>query len=135
MSSLDNNGRAVFSSLLEHADERALPIHWGTKGFSMNVDIEGTHVAVCFGYPPSAVYKQSVYTSLIGPGGVKRKTAVPDDVIDELQEAALKTGLFQKAGQDLKCPIDKEVSASQVDAHLAWCVKVEAAIKEKGLKE
>lgn len=57
LSALDDNGRMLFEQLLRMADEKDYPIHWGSKGFSMNVDKNGTHVAVCYGYPPNSVYK------------------------------------------------------------------------------
>ena len=49
--SLDSNGKEVFSQLLKFAEQKSFPIHWGTKGFSMNVDKDGVHVAICYGYP------------------------------------------------------------------------------------
>ena len=110
-----------------------MPIHWGTKGFSLNADVDGTHVAICFGYPPTSVYRQSVYTALKGPGGVKRKSAVPDDVLVELEQEALATGLFRKAGKDLKCVIDREISERDLTALLGWCAKVQESIVAHGL--
>ena len=56
MGSLDKNGKEVFGQLLKFAEEKSFPIHWGTKGFSMNVDKNGVHVAICYGYPPKAVF-------------------------------------------------------------------------------
>ncbi|MCK4305146.1 MAG: hypothetical protein KAY24_12990, partial [Candidatus Eisenbacteria sp.] len=62
LSSLDDNGRAFFEPLVAHAEKRGWPIHWGTNGFSMNCDVGGTHVAMCFGYRPKSVFRQSLYT-------------------------------------------------------------------------
>ena len=66
MESLNENGKEVFIQLFKFAEEKSLPIHWGTKAFSMNIDKNGIHVAICYGYPPKAVFKQSVYTALVG---------------------------------------------------------------------
>lgn len=65
LNAVDEFGKPVFKQLLSLAEEHRFPLHWGTKGFSVNVDIGGTHVAICFGYPPNAVYHQSrVYGSI-----------------------------------------------------------------------
>lgn len=61
--SVDENGAFVFERLSEFAETRSLLVHWGTKGFSLNVDLQGNHVAICYGYNPTAVFRQSVYTA------------------------------------------------------------------------
>ena len=132
LESCDENGRAVFSRILEWAKERTMPIHWGVKGFSMNVDLGETHVAFCYGYPPNAVFKQSFYAALReSPIG---KTAIPEEVVQELEEQVQRTGLFTPAGQRLKCPIRQRLTDTEVDALLAWCAAVADAIREHGLR-
>jgi hypothetical protein len=135
LASLDDNGKAVFSQILQLASEKSMPIHWGTKGFSLNVDIDGNHVAVCFGYPAESVYKQSIYTALRGRGGMKSKTAVPEDVWKALWNKAESTGLFIPAGHELKCPINRNLSEQEISSLLTWCAAVAEAIREHGLKE
>ncbi len=112
-----------------------MPIHWGTKGFSLNVDVKGTHVAVYFGYPPHSVYKQSIYTALQGRGGISAKTSVPETVVRVLLSQAESTGLFRRAGRELKCPVDRAFSEDETALLISWCEKVDAAIREHGLKE
>jgi hypothetical protein len=51
LGSLDDNGKAVFSRILQLAKEKSMPIHWGTKGFSLNVDLGGRHVATTLPSP------------------------------------------------------------------------------------
>ena len=111
-----------------------MPIHWGTKGCSMNVDWAGNHVAVGFGYPPDSVDKPSVYTALMGRGGMTRKTAVPEDVVTSLWTEAASTGLFRPAGRERKCLIAHKRSEQELTALLSWCEKVAARINEHGLK-
>jgi len=135
MRSLDEHGEPVFERLLEFARQRFMPIHWGTKGCSLNIDLAGNHVAVCFGYPPDSVYKQSVYTALMGRGGITSKTSVPEDVVKSLWAEAESTGLFRPAGRELKCLIDHKLSEQELTALLSWCEKVAASINEHGLKE
>jgi hypothetical protein len=135
MASLDENGKAVFFNILDLAREKLMPIHWGTKGFSLNVDLDGNHVAVCFGYPVESVYKQSIYTALRGRGGMKSKTAVPEDTLKALWSKAESTGMFTPAGRELKCPINRKFSDDEIAFLKDWCEDVANAIKEHGLKE
>ena len=137
LESCDENGRAVFSRILEWAKERTMPIHWGVKGFSMNVDLGETHVPVCFARPPTdLVYKQSIYTAFEGQGRIRAKAAIPEQVIKTLQEKAAAIDLFVPAGAglDLKCPIRQRLTDTEVDALLAWCEAVADAIREYGLR-
>jgi len=132
--SLDQFGKPVFERLLEFAEQNTYPIHWGTKGFSLNVDIHGTHVAVCFGYPPNAVFRQSLYTALIGRGGLLSKVDVSEDIVTDLGNDAQATGLFQPAGREFKCLIDRDFSSDDIENLLAWMKKSISIVEEYGLK-
>jgi hypothetical protein len=135
LASADENGRAVFARILELAKSRTMPIHWGTKGFSLNVDVDGTHVAVCFVYPPESVYKQTLRTTLRDRGGVEKKSAVPEDEIEALWKQAEATGLFVPAGRDLKCQINRPLREPEIESLVHWCESVEKAVKQHGLKQ
>ncbi len=134
MVGLDDNGKPVFKRLIEFAKVNSFPIHWGTKGFSLNVDLDGTHVAFCYGYPPHAVYRQSVYTALVGRGGLLSKVNVPKGFIETLFSTARDTGLFEPAGREFKCVIDRPLLEKEVDLLISWYEKVTQAIKKYGLK-
>ncbi len=133
--SLDENGRRVFSRILEMAAERKMPIHWGTRGFSLNVDLDGVHVAICFGYPPESVYRQTIYTALLHRGGISSKAAVPEDKVSDLLRTAEESGLFVPAGVELKCPINREMTNSEVTWLLDWLASVAQVIEKHGIKE
>jgi len=135
IASLDQFGKPVFRRILEFAEQNDDPIHWGTKGFSLNVDIHGTHVAICFGYPPNAVFRQSIYTALIGRGGLLSKVDVSEDIAIALGNEAQATGLFQPAGREYKCLINREFSSAEIEKLLAWLKKSINTVKEYGLKE
>lgn len=135
LASVDENGRAVFARILELAKSKVMPIHWGTKGFSLNVDVDGTHVAVCFVYPPESVYKQTLRTTLRDRGGVEKKSAVPEDEIEALWKLAEGTGLFVPAGRDLKCQINRTLTEPEIESLVQWCEAVEKAVRQHGLKE
>jgi len=133
--SADENGKAVFTRIMGLAKSKAMPIHWGTKGFSLNVDLAGTHVAMCFVYPPDSVYKQTLRTSLRDRGGVEKKSAVPEDEIQALWKQAEATGLFVPAGRELKCQITRPLTESEIDSLVRWCETVEKTVKQHGLRQ
>jgi hypothetical protein len=132
---LDQNGRAVFDKIFEFAQARSMPFHWGKKGFSLNVDLDGTHVAVCFGYPPGSVFKQCIRTTFMCPGGMRAKTSVPDDAVKALRDKVEATGLFRPAGRELRCSIDRMFSEEEVGKLLSWCGETAAVITRYGLKD
>lgn len=133
--SLDEYGKPVFEKLLEFARANAFPIHWGTKGFSINVNLNGTHVVICFGYPPHCVFKQSVYTALLGRGGLLSKVDASEAIAQELLSAAQETGLFQPAGRELKCIIDRAFTGEEINRLISWCERTASTIKKYGLRE
>lgn len=135
LASLDEYGKPVFAELLKFARTNGFPIHWGTKGFSMNVDISGTNVVICFGYPPHSVFKQSVYTSLLGRGGLLSKVDASEEVAQDLLSAAQQTGLFESAGRELKCIIDHAFTEAEINLLISWCEKTANVIKKHGLRE
>ncbi|MEN6578073.1 MAG: hypothetical protein ABFD90_17145 [Phycisphaerales bacterium] len=135
MASLDDNGRFVFSRVLQFARERQMPIHWGTKGFSLNADLEGTHVGICWCFPPKSVHGQSVCTVLRRPGGMASKTAAPEGVLNRVLAEAEATGLFKQAGGELKCRVDRHLSEEEVNSLIAWCETVAEEIRKQGLTE
>ena len=129
LDSTDQYGRPVFETLLRFAHDEGLPLHWGTKGFSMNVDVNGQHIAVCFGYPPAATYRQSVYTN-IGKAGIATKVDIPEEITHRLRESARATGLFQPAGTELKCMVDREFTDEEVDRLIGWVREVVVVVRE-----
>jgi len=134
MESLDKNGKEVFSQLLKFAEEKAFPIHWGTKGFSMNIDKNRVHIAICYGYPPKSVFKQSVYTALVGRGGFLSKLDVAEHEIEQLWHEAQSTGLFQSAGRELKALINRKFNKSEIQTLIVWLEKVATTIEKHELK-
>ena len=133
LKSCDESGRAAFSRILDLAQRKSMSISWGTKGFSVGVDVDDARVVVCYAYPPGSVFKQSLHTALRDRAGIQ-KTGAPAEVVDRLRRSAESTGLFTSAGRDLKCHIDRAFTDDEVDALVAWCESVEQAIVEHGLK-
>ncbi len=135
LDSCDEHGKALFLRILDWARRKSLSIHWGSRGLSFGVDIDGSRVVVGYAYPPGSFYKQTFYTALRERAGIQRKTAAPSGEIESLQRDAEATGLFVPAGRELKCRVDRPLAVSEMDALVAWCESVEQAIAKYGLKE
>lgn len=134
LQALDQNGKPVFERVLEHARSATpeMAVKWGTVGFSMNIDLNGKRVAVFEGYPPKSVYKQSIYTTR---SSILALTQVPEEEISNLWTKAQATGLFQPAGNELKCPIDHAFTGERVQELITWLDEVAAAVVRSGLKQ
>ena len=132
LESCDEFGKEVFASILDLARRESMPIHWGSKRFSVGVTVHGTRVVVCYANPPISHYKQSLYTALRDRAGIQRKAGASDEVVDRLWQSAEVTGLFTPAGRELKCVIDRKFATHEVDALIAWCESVEQAIVGRG---
>lgn len=135
--SLDENGRELFSRILELDQRKSMRVNWGVKGFSLNVDLNGTYVAICFGYPPGSSMKQSCHTALYyGVSGVERRTNVPGEVLETLRNQAETTGIFNGTwGKDLNCDVTRRLADAEINSFITWCESVEQAVHKHGLKQ
>ena len=124
LESCDDNGRAVFARILDLADRKGMSTRWGTKGFSMGVDLGSTRGIVCYGYPPASRSGQTFYTGLDQVG------LVPEEVAEQHLRKAEQTGLFASTGKGWKCLIDRAFTDDEVGALVAWCESVTQAIRE-----
>ena len=137
LAALDQNGKAVFEKVFEFAASQVpeMPIHWGTAGFSLNVDLAGNDIAFLFGYPPASPFKQCIRLTPNPPGGMRKKTQVPEDEIGKLWSKAVATGLFQRVGEELRCPIERVFTDEEIGKIIAWCEEVAATIAKHGWKK
>ncbi|MYB77792.1 MAG: DUF91 domain-containing protein [Chloroflexi bacterium] len=134
MAALDENGRNVLAKILDFGKQRSLPIWWGSVGFALRVEFDKAYVVFCYGYLPDCRYGQSFYTSLLGDYGVEAKSAMPEEMIRDLHKQAIDTGLFSSSGKNLKFPISRRPTETELNLLLGWCESVEKAIREYGLK-
>ena len=134
MTLLDENGRHVFTKMLEFGKQRSLPIWWGSVGFNLRVKLDETYVVFGYGYIPDCKFGQSFYTYLLGDSSVAVKSAMPEETILSLHRQAEETGLFVPSGKNLKLLITRPLTETELDSLLAWCESVDKAIREFGLK-
>ena len=132
INSLDSNGKILFNKLFEFADKEKLMFRWGSKGFSMNLTFDNGFVAVCFGYPPNSVFKQSIYT---GFEEITKKVNNSDSVIEKYKQELDKIGGFKPTKSNLKWIINKKYSESEIDKFLLILKTVIDFIKKEGLKK
>jgi len=78
-----------------------------------------------------SVYKQAVYTTR---SGIVARTQIPEQEVADLWSKAQATGLFQSAGNELKCPIDHAFTGEQLQEILNWFDEIAVTITKYGLK-
>lgn len=131
LNSVDKNGLEVFRRIFEFAKQNNLMLRWGSKGFSLNVELDTGFVGLFFGYPHSSVFKQSIYT---GFEEIAKKVNNPEDIIEFYKEFLEDSDYFVKAKSNLKWVIDKSYSENEVKLFLNIVEEVISKIKERGLK-
>jgi hypothetical protein len=134
LASLDENGQPVFQRILAHAESRGYPIHWGSRGFSANVDMEGVHVPLCDGYPTSSRYGQCLRTCMARAGSITSKIDLPEGQAESMLADADATGLFQPARGERRCPIDRAFSDDEIETLVEWMEGVAEIIRTYGLR-
>lgn len=132
LESLDQTGHPFFEAVLGLSESYNLPIHWGSKGFSLNVDIKGKHVALCYGYPPESVFKQSLYTAF---ADIKRKIEGGTDLVMSFRDKFRRTGIFIPAGSEVKLVIQQILTEKQIAEITKLLVDLASSVKELGLAE
>jgi hypothetical protein len=127
LASLDKNGLAVFKKIVDYAHNNDLSIRWGSKGFSLNVDIDDAFVGLFFGYPLSSVFKQSIYARF---SEINKKVKSPENIINFYKRSLQNLSYFVKT----KWLINKAYSESDVQQFLNVIEEIIKKIKENGLK-
>jgi len=131
LNSLDKNGLEIFQQIFEFAKQNDLMFRWGSKGFSLNVELGTGFVSLFFGYPPNSVFKQSIYT---GFEEIIKKVNNPEDIIELYKERLENLSYFIKAKSNLKWMINKAYSKDEVKQFLGIVEEVISKIRERGLK-
>ncbi len=103
--SLDKNGLKVFNKVFSFAKKNNLMFRWGSKGFSLNVELENGFVGLIFGYPPDSVFKQSIYT---GFEEIIKKVNNAEKIVGYYRSSLERLDCFVPAKSNLKWVIDKD---------------------------
>ena len=132
LESCDDHGRAVFPRILDLANRKGVSLNWGATSFSIVVLVDGRREPACTGGIPDGRGAQAVWTALGSDYWGIRRTGAPEEVVEHLWKQAEQTGLFGRAGKELKCLIDRAFTDDEVDALVAWCESAMQAIREHG---
>jgi hypothetical protein len=130
IASLDQNGKTVFEAIINFAKSKSFPIHWGSKGFSLNVDYERKHIALFYCYPPGSVYKQSIYTDFFRKGSQLSRIIPHDDISTKLVPSIQTTGLFEPAGREFRCSINRTFSDDEIETLKLLIKKLADTVRE-----
>jgi hypothetical protein len=129
--SLDKNGLKVFDRVFEFAKKYKLSFRWGSKGFSLNYELDHGFVGLFFGYPPESVFKQSIYTGL---EEINKKVNNPEEIINYYRSNLERLGYFVNAKSNLKWVIDSEYTDEQINNFLNIVSELISKIKKSGLQ-
>jgi len=128
---LNENGKFVFNRLFDFAKKENLLLRWGSKGFSLNLPFDNGFVGLCFGYPPTSVFKQSIYT---GFEEITKKVNNPEKVIFDFRAELEKQKNFEKARTNLKWIIT-EKSGTEINNFIETIKILVNKIRIEGLKK
>ena len=132
LANIDEYIRDFFTRLFDFSSENGMPIHWGSTGFSLNVDLGGNHVNILYGYSNIAVDKQSIYTAVMA---IRSKVANSEEIIEQYFTKLNQTGLFEPAANEIKWIINKPISGEQQNSIFDALLKVKREIEDSGLIE
>lgn len=131
LSSLNKNGLEVFQQIFDFAKQNDLMLRWGSKGFSLNVEFDTGFVSLFFGYPPTSVFKQSIY---IGFEDIIKKVINPDDIVELYKKRIENLGYFINAKSKLKWVINRSYSKDEIRSFIEVLAEVISKIRERGLR-
>ena len=114
--SLNKYGETAFKTITNFAQENSLIFRWGSKGFSLNLPFVGGFVGLCFGYPPSSVFKQSIYT---GFEEIRKKVPNHENIISFYREQIESINCFVIAKSNYKWIIDESYKERDMEKYLS----------------
>ncbi len=131
MKTLNPDGQEVFKEILKLSETHGFPIHWGTAGFSLNIDLEGNHVPLCYGYGKKAWFGQSFYTAF---SDTLRKVENGREIVLTYRERLRRLGIFAETEKELNFKFKKKLSEDQVIEMTKILVELAKAIETNGVK-
>jgi hypothetical protein len=131
MKTLNQEGQEVFKEILKLSETHGFPIHWGTTGFTLNIDLDGKHVALCYGYGKKAWFGQSFYTSF---ADILRKVENGREIVLTFREKFVRMKIFSETGKELTFKFKKKISIEQITELVGILVELAKAIESNGTK-
>ena len=106
-------------------------LRWGSKGFSLNLPFENGFVGLCFGYPPTSVFKHSIYT---GFEEITKKVNNPEKIISNFRTELKSQKNFEVGGKNLKWLITKK-SETEINNFIETIKILVEKIRIEGLRK
>ena len=126
LASCDAQEASFFSRLFKMAREESMSVHWGSKRFSLNVDVDGTQVHLGSGRTSGHI--------VVSRRLLERSSAVPASELETLWAKADASGAFRRGkhvGANLVCGAG--LADAEMQAALEWFSKVAKVIQAHGL--
>jgi len=130
LANVDKYIRDFFVRLFNMASEYNMPLHWGSTGFSLNVNLGGNHVNILYGFSNIAVDGQNVCTAV---SEIKRKVNNAEAIIEEYSKRLNNIGIFRTAGNEIKWVIDKPVSEEAINNVFDTILFIKSEIENAGV--
>lgn len=131
LNTCDEKGQPFFEELLRGSISKGLTVHWGTVGFALGVDKDGTFVPICWGFSPnSKMYGQSIVTKF---KDIKKKVKGADEIVEEFQGKFSDLGFIQKT--EMQFTIKQKLSQEKSNEIIETLFDLAEKIKERELVE
>jgi hypothetical protein len=127
---LDDHGKEFFEILFDFAKQDELITRWGTKGFSLNVDIDGNMISLMQGYSYLSAYGQVIFSKV---DSIQRKVKDSDKIIGEYM-TLLELDDFEKVGNGFRLDVSHKLDQKQLEQFKEILSKVIGDIRKNGLK-
>lgn len=126
---IDENGKLIFTELFKLALENHLIIRWGTKGFSLNVEIDGKTVSLLQGYSALAKYGQCILST---NSHIINKVNNGEKIV-ECYLKLTKQKNFDKNKSDFIYKINQKIDHKDLEEFKSILSETISSIKENGL--
>ncbi|MGC9360639.1 MAG: hypothetical protein ACP5G7_09750 [Anaerolineae bacterium] len=132
MAACDEAGRRVHEAILHMAEEEGFVVAWGTRGYSMRVDLLGRRTSFVQGYPSTESWHQQVNVVFSEFG---RKVSSADDIQSSFTPRFKALGVFEEMGSrglgnlkwEIEAPVSDDLVAQVVSLLRELGHEVEAA--------
>lgn len=103
---LDQHGKNFFHELFKFKDDKGLVINWGTKGFSLNVQIGNKKVSLLQGYSNKRSYGQTMHSTI---GSISKKVKNGDEIAANFVKDSLELKDFQKVNNGFIFNLERDL--------------------------
>jgi hypothetical protein len=127
---LDQNGKEFYYDLFKFIKKEQLKINCGTRGFSVNVPIEGNNVSIFRGYTNLSKHGQHLVST---SGFIKNKVKDGDKILEEYVKEITKLNGFYEAGDGFIYKIETKLDENDWEKFKEINSKIVKQIRTNGL--